>query len=113
MTVASGVCTAPSARCAVQGSAAAGEPSGWAMVMERIRVGMRSAVSSPKSLFANPITCSMPSSRRMKQSSHLRSSPHAHVICISSLLSFDRGHQDRTSMLMLCAVGSLRLIGLL
>ena len=69
--LASGVVTRPRARSTAHGSAGAPEPAGAPISMPRMRTGMRSAWSSP-SASAKPMTCSMPSSKRMKQRSHLR-----------------------------------------
>ena len=71
--VARGVLTVPSTRSVVQGRAAWLEPSGWGMVMERMRVGIFSMLSC-SDLSVKPTTCSIPSNNRMKQSSHLHSS---------------------------------------
>ena len=70
----SGVLTEPSVRFVAQGRAARGDPPGRGMRMARMRVGIFSMLSC-SALSVKPTTCSMPSSSRMKQSSHLRSTP--------------------------------------
>ena len=66
----SGVLTEPSRRFVAQGRLGSRDPSGWGMRMERMRVGILS-MASWRVLSVKPTTCSMPSSSRMKQSSHL------------------------------------------
>lgn len=70
----SGVLTEPSVRFVAQSRLGRGDPSGWGMRMARMRVGIFSILSC-SALSVKPTTCSMPSSSRIKQSSHLRSTP--------------------------------------